>query len=210
MTAVCFYIHLITLKYWLLLQIPNHLVWLIFFYLMFHSFLNLVGELLHFADRNFYSDWWNANNIDLFWRTWNMPVHRWAVRWELLLLNVLFWLCSFSVHALMLTLICNSDFRHLYIPLVEIGYSRTAAGVAVFFVSAFFHEYLVSVPLRTYKTWAFMGMMAQASCYFNTSNIQTEPFLKVIFSVYVRVWCKKWAYCHYPSVEVKRPRLWFI
>lgn len=76
----------------------------------------------------------------------------------------------------MLTLIYNSHFRHLYIPLVEIGYSRTAASVAVFFVSAFFHEYLVSVPLRTYKTWAFMGMMAQASCYFNPSNIQTELF----------------------------------
>lgn len=45
------------------------------------------------------------------------------------------------------------------------GYSRTAAGVAVFFVSAFFHEYLVSVPLRTFKTWAFMGMMGQVSCF---------------------------------------------
>ncbi|XP_021917601.1 diacylglycerol O-acyltransferase 1 [Zootermopsis nevadensis] len=112
------------------LAIPNHLVWLIFFYLMFHSFLNLIGEMLHFADRNFYCDWWNANNIDTFWRSWNMPVHRWAL-------------------------------RHLYIPLVEMGYSRTAAGVAVFFVSAFFHEYLVSVPLRTFKTWAFMGMMGQ-------------------------------------------------
>ncbi|CAL7950425.1 unnamed protein product [Xylocopa violacea] len=62
------------------LAIPNHLVWLCFFYLFFHSFLNLMGELLHFADRNFYCDWWNANNIDIFWRTWNMPVHRWAVR----------------------------------------------------------------------------------------------------------------------------------
>jgi diacylglycerol O-acyltransferase-1 len=55
-------------------------VWLIFFYLLFHSFLNLMGELLHFADRHYYSDWWNANNIDVFWRSWNMPVHRWAVR----------------------------------------------------------------------------------------------------------------------------------
>ncbi|XP_031772946.1 diacylglycerol O-acyltransferase 1 isoform X3 [Apis florea] len=62
------------------LAIPNHLVWLCFFYLTFHSLLNLVGELLHFADRNFYCDWWNAHNIDIFWRTWNMPVHRWAVR----------------------------------------------------------------------------------------------------------------------------------
>lgn len=61
-------------------QIPNHLVWLCLFYLSFHSFLNLMGEMLHFADRKFYCDWWNANNIDTFWRTWNMPVHRWAVR----------------------------------------------------------------------------------------------------------------------------------
>nr|CAD7457361.1 unnamed protein product [Timema tahoe] len=93
-------------------------------------FLNLIGELLHFADRNYYCDWWNANNIDTFWRTWNMPVHRWAV-------------------------------RHLYIPLVEQGYGKTFASTVVFFISAFFHEYLVSVPLRTFKIWAFMGMMGQ-------------------------------------------------
>nr|CAD7573544.1 unnamed protein product [Timema californicum] len=111
-------------------KVPNHLIWLIFFYLLFHSFLNLIGELLHFADRNYYCDWWNANNIDTFWRTWNMPVHRWAV-------------------------------RHLYIPLVEQGYGKTFASTVVFFISAFFHEYLVSVPLRTFKIWAFMGMMGQ-------------------------------------------------
>ncbi|KAG7311415.1 hypothetical protein JYU34_002457 [Plutella xylostella] len=62
------------------LAVPNHLIWLCFFYLSFHSFLNLMGELLHFADRNFYCDWWNSNNIAVFWRTWNMPVHLWAVR----------------------------------------------------------------------------------------------------------------------------------
>ncbi|XP_068084665.1 diacylglycerol O-acyltransferase 1 isoform X2 [Anabrus simplex] len=112
------------------LAIPNHLLWMIFFYLMFHSFLNLIGELLHFADRNFYCDWWNAENIDTFWRSWNMPVHRWAL-------------------------------RHLYVPLVDMGYGRTASSIAVFFFSAFFHEYLVSIPLRTFKTWAFMAMMAQ-------------------------------------------------
>ncbi|XP_031827704.1 diacylglycerol O-acyltransferase [Nomia melanderi] len=112
------------------LAIPNHLVWLCFFYLIFHSFFNLLGELLHFADRNFYCDWWNANNIDIFWRTWNMPVHRWAL-------------------------------RHLYIPIIEMGYSRSIASITVFFISAFFHEYLVSVPLKTFKTWAFMGMMGQ-------------------------------------------------
>lgn len=96
----------------------------------FHSFFNLIGELLHFGDRNFYSDWWNATNIEVFWRTWNLPVHRWCV-------------------------------RHLYIPLVDKGYSRMVASTMVFLFSAFFHEYLVSVPLKMFKTWAFMGMMAQ-------------------------------------------------
>lgn len=51
--------------------------------------------------------------------------------------------------------------RHLYIPIVEMGYSKTTASVTVFFISAFFHEYLVSVPLKTFKIWAFMGMMGQ-------------------------------------------------
>lgn len=95
------------------LAIPNHFVWLCFFYLTFHSFLNLIGELLHFADRNFYCDWWNADNIDTFWRTWNMPAHRWCV-------------------------------RHIYIPVVDMGYSKSAASLIVFFISAFFHEYLVN------------------------------------------------------------------
>ncbi|XP_026468476.1 diacylglycerol O-acyltransferase 1 [Ctenocephalides felis] len=112
------------------LAIPNHLMWLCFFYLTFHSFLNLIGELLHFADRNFYADWWNANNIDTFWRTWNMPVHKWCV-------------------------------RHLYIPIVEFGCGKFTAGIVVFLISALLHEYLVSVPLKTFQIWAFTGMMAQ-------------------------------------------------
>ncbi|KAF7275235.1 hypothetical protein GWI33_012059 [Rhynchophorus ferrugineus] len=112
------------------LAIPNHLSWLIMFYILFHSFLNLMGEILQFSDRHFYADWWNANNIDTFWRTWNLPVHRWAL-------------------------------RHLYLPMVDMGYGKSTAGMVVFFISAFFHEYMVSVPLKTYKIWAFMGMMGQ-------------------------------------------------
>ncbi|XP_046687317.1 LOW QUALITY PROTEIN: diacylglycerol O-acyltransferase 1-like [Homalodisca vitripennis] len=126
------------------LAIPNHLLWLIFFYLLFHSFLNLVGELLHFADRNFFnSDWWNAKNIDVFWRSWNTPVHLWAV-------------------------------RHLYLPMVGLGYSKNMASIMVFFTSAFFHEYLVSVPLRTFKIWAFLGMMAQIPLAIICRKIETK------------------------------------
>lgn len=41
-----------------LLQVPNHLLWLMFFYWFFHSSLNFTAELLRFGDREFYKDWW--------------------------------------------------------------------------------------------------------------------------------------------------------
>jgi len=112
------------------LAIPNHMLWLILFYLIFHSGLNTSGEILQFADRDFYHDWWNAPDIGKFWTLWNLPVHRWCV-------------------------------RHLYKPFLKNGNSKTVATLAVFFTSAFFHEYLVSVPLRLFKVWGFIGMMAQ-------------------------------------------------
>lgn len=39
-------------------QVPNHFIWLIFFYWFFHSSMNFVAELLQFGDREFYRDWW--------------------------------------------------------------------------------------------------------------------------------------------------------
>lgn len=89
-----------------------------------------MAEIMRFGDRQFYKDWWNAESVEDFWKTWNIPVHVWAV-------------------------------RHLYKPLLSSGYSKAQAGVAVFLVSAFFHEYLVSVPLKMFGYWAFFGMLFQ-------------------------------------------------
>jgi len=41
-----------------ILQVPNHLIWLLFFYAVFHSGLNITAEVLQFGDRTFYKDWW--------------------------------------------------------------------------------------------------------------------------------------------------------
>ncbi|XP_014770315.1 diacylglycerol O-acyltransferase 1 [Octopus bimaculoides] len=112
------------------LAIPNHMIWLIFFYWFFHSCLNVVAELLQFGDREFYHDWWNSETVSYFWKSWNIPVHRWAS-------------------------------RHLYKPLVKRGHSKFTASCLVFLLSAFFHEYLVSVPLKMFRWWAFMGMCLQ-------------------------------------------------
>eukprot|EP00064_Thunnus_orientalis_P009548 superscaffoldBa00001220_g9572 len=112
------------------LEVPNHLLWLMFFYWFFHSSLNFSAELLRFGDRQFYNDWWNSETVTYFWQNWNIPVHKWCL-------------------------------RHFYKPLLRRGFSKIVSQSAVFFLSAFFHEYLVSVPLRMFRLWAFMGMMAQ-------------------------------------------------
>ncbi|XP_036685946.1 diacylglycerol O-acyltransferase 1 isoform X4 [Balaenoptera musculus] len=112
------------------LAVPNHLIWLIFFYWLFHSCLNAVAELMHFGDREFYRDWWNSESVTYFWQNWNIPVHKWCL-------------------------------RHFYKPMLRRGSSKWAARMGVFLASAFFHEYLVSIPLRMFRLWAFTGMMAQ-------------------------------------------------
>ncbi|XP_072364075.1 diacylglycerol O-acyltransferase 1-like [Scyliorhinus torazame] len=112
------------------LAVPNHMIWLIFFYWFFHSSMNVLAELMMFGDREFYRDWWNSETVTYFWKNWNIPVHKW---------------CS----------------RHFYKPMLKRGVNKRMAQMAVFFASAFFHEYLVSVPLKMFRLWAFMGMMAQ-------------------------------------------------
>ncbi|KAK6108335.1 MBOAT membrane-bound O-acyltransferase family protein [Brugia pahangi] len=122
------------------LAVPNHVIWLISFYTTFHSLLNLIAELMEFADRQFYLDFWNAETLAVFWKTWNIPVHRWAL-------------------------------RHIYRPMICNGFSKMSAACAVFFVSAFFHEYLVSVPLHMFRFWAYLCMMAQIPLSFVTEKV---------------------------------------
>nr|VZH92216.1 unnamed protein product [Spirometra erinaceieuropaei] len=90
------------------IAIPNHILWLLGFYALFHSYLNVVAELMRFGDRRFYEDWW-----------------------------------------------------HVYKPMLSMGFSRFWAATVVFFVSAIFHELLVSVPLKMLRLWAFLGMLGQ-------------------------------------------------
>lgn len=55
-------------------------MWLCFFFLVFHAWTNFWAEVTRFADKQFYSDWWNAGNLGEYWRKWNHPIHNWLVR----------------------------------------------------------------------------------------------------------------------------------
>lgn len=112
------------------LAVPNHVIWLVMFYTFFHSYLNVLAEILRFGDRQFYRDWWNCETVSQFWKNWNIPVH-------------------------------NFCLRHIYKPLLGLGLTKLQASLIVFFISAFFHEYLVSIPLRMFRLWSFLGMILQ-------------------------------------------------
>eukprot|EP00798_Chlamydomonas_sp_ICE-L_P009854 gene9854-7744_t len=62
------------------LALPSTYVWLCFFFIVFHLWLNILAELTRYGDREFYKDWWNASTLGEYWRLWNMPVHKWMLR----------------------------------------------------------------------------------------------------------------------------------
>ena len=55
------------------LAMPSLAVWLLGFYAFFHCGMNVLAEVLRFADRGFFLDWWNSTRLDSFWRKWNLP-----------------------------------------------------------------------------------------------------------------------------------------
>ncbi|CAE7352634.1 DGAT1B [Symbiodinium sp. KB8] len=57
------------------LAVPSMALWLAGFWSIFHSWLNIVGELTRFGDRRFYKAWYNASTVARFWSEWNQPVH---------------------------------------------------------------------------------------------------------------------------------------
>jgi len=56
------------------------ITWLAGFFCLFHSTLNALAEVMHFADRKFYDAWWNSGSVGAYWRLWNLPVHHFFKR----------------------------------------------------------------------------------------------------------------------------------
>ncbi|EFX01552.1 sterol O-acyltransferase [Grosmannia clavigera kw1407] len=58
---------------WLLF--PFMMTFLLVFLVIFEYVLGALAELTRFADRHFYSDWWNSTDWMEFSREWNIPVY---------------------------------------------------------------------------------------------------------------------------------------
>ncbi|KAK4087929.1 hypothetical protein Purlil1_7687 [Purpureocillium lilacinum] len=59
---------------------PLMMEYLLAWYLIWETVLNILAELTFFADRSFYGPWWNCVSWDQFARLWNQPVHFFLLR----------------------------------------------------------------------------------------------------------------------------------
>lgn len=63
-----------------MLLFPFMITFLLVFLVIFEYVLGAFAEITRFADRRFYSDWWNSSDWLEFSRQWNIPVHHFLRR----------------------------------------------------------------------------------------------------------------------------------
>ncbi|KAJ9582660.1 hypothetical protein L9F63_022999, partial [Diploptera punctata] len=57
--------------------IPSTMMLILLVYILLHSWMNGFAEMLRYADRMFYQDWWNSTSYAVFFRKWNVLVQDW-------------------------------------------------------------------------------------------------------------------------------------
>ncbi|KYQ52764.1 Sterol O-acyltransferase 1 [Trachymyrmex zeteki] len=112
-------------------SIPGFLYFITGQYLLLHAWLNAWAEMLQFADRLFYKDWWNSTNYHKFYRTWNVVVHDWLYTY------------------------IYKDMYEIVVPR-----NRMLSVTAVFFVSAIFHEYILAFGFGFFYPMMFIFFAA--------------------------------------------------
>lgn len=111
-------------------MLPGTLVLLIGFFAILHSWFNAFAEMLRFADRMFYKDWWNSTSFANYYRTWNIVVHDWLYTYV------------------------YKDFHMLLGP----KYRGFSMGL-VFLISAVTHEYIIVMALKFFYPVLFVMFM---------------------------------------------------
>ncbi|XP_072763607.1 sterol O-acyltransferase 1 [Anoplolepis gracilipes] len=108
-------------------SIPGILFFVSGNYLLLHAWMNAWAEMLRFADRLFYKDWWNSTSYRAYYRSWNVVVHDWLYTY------------------------IYKDMYEIVVPR-----NRSLAAFTVFFVSAAFHEYVLAFAFRFFYPMMFV------------------------------------------------------
>lgn len=123
--------------------LPGTLLLVVGFYAFLHCWLNAFAEMTKFADRMFYKDWWNASNYSNYYRSWNTVVH---------------------------------DFLYTYIykdAFYLLGKKyKIMCQFIIFFVSAAFHEYVLTFAFGFFYPVLFVmfGAFGFMCLFLNTTN----------------------------------------
>uniref|UniRef100_A0A674N394 Sterol O-acyltransferase 2 n=1 Tax=Takifugu rubripes TaxID=31033 RepID=A0A674N394_TAKRU len=174
--------------------LPGIMLLLLCFFAFLHCWLNLFAELLQFADRMFYKDWWNSTSFTNYYRTWNVVVHDWLFYYGY---RDFLWLSKRKF--------------------------RTAAMLSVFIVSAIVHEYALSMGFGFFYPVMFC-LFAVFGVVFNftLNDKRQSPVFNVIMwaclfvgqGVQVCLYCQEWyAQARCPRtgnsfLELVTPRSW--
>uniref|UniRef100_A0A3B3WU91 O-acyltransferase n=1 Tax=Poecilia mexicana TaxID=48701 RepID=A0A3B3WU91_9TELE len=169
--------------------LPGIMLLLLCFFAFLHCWLNLFGELLRFADRMFYKDWWNSTSFANYYRTWNVVVHDWLYYYGY---RDFLWLS-------------NRRFR-------------AAAMLSVFIVSAVVHEYALAMGFGFFYPVMFclFAVFGVAFNFAMTDKRQSPVFNVIMWAclflgqgVQVCLYCQEWyAQIHCPPAGLLMPRSW--
>lgn len=125
------------------LLFPFMLTFLLVFLVIFEYVCGAFAEITCFADRHFYSDWWNSCDWLEFSREWNIPVHNFFRR---------------HVYAALSrpTPIGPDGAKEAGPPV-----SRPAATFITFLISALAHELIMGCITKKLRGYGFVAMMLQ-------------------------------------------------
>nr|XP_034979466.1 sterol O-acyltransferase 1-like [Zootoca vivipara] len=173
---------------------PGILMTIFIYFLLFHYWLNAFAEMLRFADRMFYKDWWNSTSYARYYRTWNVVVHDWLFYYA------------------------YKDFLWLFG-----GKSKAVAMLSVFTLSAIVHEYVLAVCLGYFYPVLFCFFMGFGMVFnFILNDRRKGPIwnvilwstfilgLGILFCLYTQEW---YAHKHCPLenptfFDYVKPRSW--
>eukprot|EP01083_Nonionella_stella_P028344 78061_1 len=139
------------LEMWIRMVVPVLLIWLILFYFIWEVLLNFTAEILRFADRQFYLDWWNSTTFEEFARKWNRPVHAFLLR-HIYMELVQKWKAS-----------------------------KTTAILMTFLFSAALHELVLTMTCRVFHPFLFTMMVAEIVLVFASHILKRSTFGNFFF-----------------------------
>ncbi|XP_056656599.1 sterol O-acyltransferase 2 [Monodelphis domestica] len=173
--------------------LPGIFMLLLMFFAFLHCWLNAFAEMLRFADRMFYRDWWNSTSFSNYYRTWNVVVHDWLYSY-----------------------VYQDGLRLL-------GFrARVPAMLSVFLVSAVVHEYIFCFVLGFFYPVMLILFLFGALLNFMMHDQHTGPVYNVLLwtmlflgqGIMVSLYCQEWyARKHCPLSQVTiwglvTPRSW--